>query len=96
MLVIRYIIASVLLLLISIINNEVSAIGMHKYQLVSNSSPSVETFVGREDKLDMIKKRLTEQKSARISGYGGIGKTQVVRKYIEVVQKSSQKYDVIW
>jgi tetratricopeptide (TPR) repeat protein len=44
----------------------------------------------------MIKSRLKAEKTAKISGYGGIGKTQVVRKYIDVVQKSNQKYDVVW
>ena len=66
------------------------------YQVVSNSSTSVDTFVGRKDILEKIKRNLEKQKFASVSGYGGIGKTQVVRKYIDEVQKSQDKYNIVW
>lgn len=70
-----------------------SALSVTDSAIINNSQKPSKYFEGRVLYLKQIKELLNKNKVLHISGLGGIGKTQIVRKYIQV---SQNKYDIIW
>ena len=69
-----------------------SALSVADSAIINNSQKPSKYFEGRVLYLKQIKELLNKNKVVHISGLGGIGKTQIVRKYIQV---SQNKYDII-
>jgi hypothetical protein len=69
--------------------------GIYAAPIVNNSTLPVKYFIGREYELTKIKKIFFDkkQKTVALVGVGGIGKTQIIRKFIE---ENKDHYDVIW
>lgn len=61
-----------------------------------NVEPPVKTFVGRKNERNMIKKILDKNQSLLITGLSGIGKTQLVRKFVEQYGQSDFYGKVLW
>lgn len=60
---------------------------------IFNFVKPVSYFVGRAQETDNINFNLHKYGKASILGISGIGKTQIVRKYVE---QNKDKYDIIW
>lgn len=55
--------------------------------LLDNFSYNFSQFVGREDEISQIKKRLNEKDVVFLSGMGGIGKTELAKKFANKYQE---------
>lgn len=62
-------------------------------QSVTNVLSHPQTFIGREQLLDLIHTRLQRDSLICLSGFGGFGKTVTAEKYCE---KFGSSYQVIW
>lgn len=62
-------------------------------ELITNSTSPVSYFVNHVAQLNLLSKNLNKFNKASILGTSGIGKTQLVRMYI---QENKSKYDIVW
>jgi hypothetical protein len=60
---------------------------------VWNAPPRLVHFVGREDLLDELSRRLSASGAAAVHGLGGVGKTQFA---VEYCHRRSRDYDLVW
>ena len=63
------------------------------YPQISNLPKNNNLFTGREQEIARINKHFLNDKTAYIVGMSGIGKTQIMKKYLHTYGK---KYDIIW
>ena len=65
-----------------------------EHYLISSQVKPVDFFIGRDDELATIHKRLEEKDILFLSGIGGIGKSELARNYAKI-HKDNGDYDTI-
>jgi hypothetical protein len=61
--------------------------------IISNNKIEVKNFIGRKKLVDELKNKIKKEKNIFVSGESGIGKTQLIRKFVNLSKKS---FDIVW
>lgn len=61
--------------------------------LISNAPNPIEYFIGRNELLAQLEDRVNNKHIIQLTGLAGIGKTQIMRKYISL---KKDQFDIIW
>ena len=61
--------------------------------LLWNAPPQNSHFIGRSEQLQEIEARLQNEKIAVLSGYSGLGKSQIAKEF---TYRNGEKYQIVW